>query len=109
MMMIKQSNNAVRVNLFCQITNILFIGDALSPDNNQPFSTKDRDNDVWSGNCAESKHGAFWYRGCGPANLNGKYLGKRVHRRTGVWWGHWNWHQYSYYSLKRVEMKIKPN
>ena len=97
----------VRVNLFRQITNILYTGDALNYHNNQPFSTKDRDNDEWPGvNCADTRHGGFWYRSCALANLNGEYLGKGVHRIPGVWWNDWKAY---HYSLKRVEMKIKPN
>ena len=79
----------------------------MSYHNNRPFSTKDRDNDRWSsGNCAEIRHGAFWYEYRDYANLNGEYLRNGVNHITGVWW--WNW-KYTYYSLKRVEMKIKPN
>ena len=86
--------------------NILFIGDALNYHNNRPFTTKDRDNDLDSRNCAEYLRGAFWYGNCGDANLNGKYLKNGKYGVTGVWW--WRW-KYSAYSLKRVEMKIKLN
>ena len=103
---IPKSNNAVRVNLFRQITNILFKGDSLSYHNNRPFTTKDRDNDELSGNCAEHMQGAFWYRSCAIANLNGEYEKMRtvVYRVTGIWWLNWK-----NSLLKRVEMKIKPN
>ena len=86
----------------------LFTGDSLIYyHNNQPFTTKDRDNDKWPDNCAEHQQGAFWHgSGCGYANLNGKYWRNGVNRNTGVWWHTW---KNNVYSLKRVEMKIKPN
>ena len=78
----------------------------MSYHNNRPFLTKDRDNDKWSSvDCAEARQGAFWYEYCANANLNGEYLRNGMHRITGVWWRQWK----SNYSLKRVEMKIKPN
>ena len=40
--------------------------------NNMYFSTKDRDNDVFQGNCAKDvHHGAWWYAGCALSNPNG--------------------------------------
>ena len=89
--------------------------------NNQPFSTKDRDNDGGgSRNCAELRHGAFWYKNCYAANLNGEYLrndtgevdvaaiynSSDLDYRRGIVWFDWKGWKYS---LKRVEMKIKPN
>ena len=75
--------------------------------NNRQFSTKDRDNDDHSsGNCAKQSHGAFWYYSCATANLNGEYLRNGVISHRGVVW--WNWKSSSN-SMKRVEMKIKPN
>ena len=102
-----KSNNAVRVNLFRQITNILFAGDALSYYHDQQFSTKDRDNDESNRNCATVRQGAFWYGRCEYyyANLNGEYLGNVTIDGLGVTWWMWKRH----YSLKQMEMKIKPN
>ena len=74
--------------------------------NNQQFTTKDQDNDVWSGNCAVTFHGAFWYRNCHRANLNGEYLRNGELNDRGVGWTLW---KNNHYSMKRVELKIKPN
>ena len=73
--------------------------------NNRKFSTMDRDNDRWSNNCAQSR-GPFWHGDCGFASLNGKYVRNGVISWKGVVWHDW---KSSWYSMKRVEMKIKPN
>ena len=51
----------------------LIPGDSLSYHQGRPFSTKDRDNDIAVTNCALSYKGAWWYKNCHRANLNGKY------------------------------------
>ncbi|XP_045176020.2 microfibril-associated glycoprotein 4-like [Mercenaria mercenaria] len=48
-------------------------GDSLAHHNGRPFSTKDRDNDNYSGHCAQAYTGAWWYGKCHDSNLNGKY------------------------------------
>lgn len=48
-------------------------GDSLNYHQGRPFSTKDRDNDIAVTNCALSYKGAWWYKNCHRANLNGKY------------------------------------
>ncbi|XP_078578115.1 uncharacterized protein LOC144863027 [Branchiostoma floridae x Branchiostoma japonicum] len=83
-------------------------GDSLSYHDGRPFSTKDRDNDVYSSSCALEYKGAWWYGDCHNSNLNGLYhLGTHEIGAEGVNWKHWKGH---YYSLKRTEMKIRsPN
>ena len=81
-------------------------GDSLSYHRGSPFSTKDKDNDGNSSNCAVSYKGAWWYNNCHDSNLNGVYHhGKHSSHGDGVNWNHWKGH---YYSAKRAEMKIRP-
>ena len=73
--------------------------------NGQRFSTKDRDHDRWSANCAISYEGAWWYNSCLHSNLNGLYIpGLKAHRV--MYW--WKWKR-NEESLKRVEMKMRPS
>ena len=57
--------------------------DAMAYHNGAPFSTRDRDHDTWSHNCAEVFGGAWWYKACHHANLNGKYVHNRPNRTDG--------------------------
>ncbi|XP_065058650.1 ficolin-1-like [Rhopilema esculentum] len=45
-------------------------GDSLARQNNMKFSTKDKDQDTYRYNCAESFKGAWWYAACHDSNLN---------------------------------------
>ncbi|XP_055965621.1 tenascin-R, partial [Sorex fumeus] len=78
-------------------------GDSLSYHQSRPFSTQDRDNDVAVTNCAVSYKGAWWYKNCHRANLNGKY-GESRHSQ-GINWYHWKGHEFS---IPFVEMKTRP-
>ncbi|MBN3325392.1 TENR protein, partial [Atractosteus spatula] len=78
-------------------------GDSLSYHQGRPFSTKDRDNDIAVTNCALSYKGAWWYKNCHRANLNGKY-GESSHSQ-GINWYHWKGHDFS---IPFVEMKMRP-
>ena len=62
------------------------------------FSTKDRDNDIWSaGHCALKYKGAWWYKNCHNSNLNGQYLrGKHNKFGRGVEWEYWRGEYYSF-------------
>ena len=79
-------------------------GDSLARHNNMAFSTKDKDNDIWSSNCAVSFTGAWWYYSCHESNLNGQYLGDKSDSR-GARWHHFR----GYLSLKFTEMKLRPS
>ena len=77
-------------------------GDSLAAHNNMAFTTKDRDNDRYSSNCAVYNTGAWWYKSCDDySNLNGKYLGDD----RGARWYHFR----GSLSLKFTEMKLRPS
>ncbi|XP_038061057.1 ficolin-2-like [Patiria miniata] len=81
-------------------------GDSLRRHRGHPFSTKDRDNDVSERNCAQSYHGAWWFRSCLLSNLNGRYYPDEhaAGDRLGVCWQSWKG---DFYSLKACQMKIR--
>ncbi|XP_066281160.1 ficolin-2-like isoform X2 [Branchiostoma lanceolatum] len=84
-------------------------GDGMANHNNMYFSTKDRDNEQHSYDCADRYKGAWWYgdRICHQSNLNGQYhAGAHQSFADGINWQPWLGNNYS---LKRTEMKIRPN
>ena len=87
----------------------LFVGtasDALGYHRGMSFTTKDRDNDKSSSNCALSYKGAWWYNNCHHSNLNGLYLNGNKGDCKGMRW--LNWPKGGCYSVKKTEMKIRP-
>uniref|UniRef100_A0A6Q2YN45 Tenascin N n=1 Tax=Esox lucius TaxID=8010 RepID=A0A6Q2YN45_ESOLU len=78
-------------------------GDAMTYHQGRPFSTIDNDNDIALGNCALTHRGAWWYKNCHLANLNGKFGDNR--HSMGVNWEPWKGHLMS---LDFTEMKIRP-
>jgi len=81
-------------------------GDSLAVHNGMKFTTFDKDQDKYSGNCAKTYYGPFWLNKCGHANINAVYQwGPTVSGHTGVVWTHWKGAKYS---LKAVSMKIRP-
>ena len=79
-------------------------GDSLAYHNKMAFSTKDRDNNIDSRNCAVDYNGAWWYKSCYRSNLNGNYLGNKHDDRGAV-----RYHFRSHLSLKFTEMKLRPS
>nr|KAG5689525.1 hypothetical protein BaRGS_008900 [Batillaria attramentaria] len=73
--------------------------------NNMQFSTPDQDHDKWSGSCARSFHGAWWFQACSWVNPNGRYINVDGIGVDGIAWYHW---KHDGRSLKHVEMKIRP-
>ncbi|KAL4227124.1 hypothetical protein ACF0H5_015097 [Mactra antiquata] len=78
------------------------IGDSLSYHNGYKFTTYDRDNDVYGGNCAKRYHGAWWYVNCHRTNLNGDYGNNAF--GMGLNWKTWKGH---YVSVTTSKMMIK--
>ena len=76
----------------------------LSYNHGYAFTTYDSDNDKDSVlNCAVHHHGAWWYRACTFANLNGEYMvpGKS-YRQSAFYYAFDHYH-----SLKSIEMKFR--
>ncbi|XP_059820786.1 fibrinogen beta chain isoform X1 [Hypanus sabinus] len=82
------------------------------------FSTYDRDNDGWepenpTKQCAREDGGGWWYNRCHSANPNGRYyIGGEYTKEVakhgtddGIVWMDWKG---SWYSLKKMSMKIRP-
>ncbi|XP_028328711.1 tenascin-N isoform X2 [Gouania willdenowi] len=78
-------------------------GDAMTYHQGRPWTTVDSDNDIALGNCALTHRGAWWYKNCHLANLNGKWGDNR--HSLGVNWEPWKGHLRS---LDFTEMKIRP-
>ncbi|KAH8293177.1 hypothetical protein KR044_010114, partial [Drosophila immigrans] len=78
-------------------------GDSFSQHLGHKFTTIDRDNDQWNGNCAQLYIGAWWYNKCHASNLAGKYNDNTYGK--GVTWSNFRGQNYS---LKRAIMMIRP-
>ncbi|XP_048755856.2 ficolin-2-like [Ostrea edulis] len=75
------------------------------PINNMKFSTKDQDNDVYSGSCAVKFSSGWWHRHCHCSNPNGLYLaGATVTFADGITYHPWHTH---YYSLKNIQLMVR--
>ena len=87
----------------------VFHGVAFSHQDGQFFSTYDRDNDGWTGNCAEKMGGGFWYSHCTNCNLNGKWYMygsyKPLIARDGLYW--LSWRNGIKESYKTVTMRVQ--
>ena len=82
-------------------------GDSLAYHNGMKFSTRDNDNDFYSGSCAQFWHGAWWFNYCFYSHLNGLYHHNPVvSYANGTIWSTWKGFSYS---LKFTEMKTRRN
>uniref|UniRef100_A0A8C2V990 Tenascin XB n=2 Tax=Chinchilla lanigera TaxID=34839 RepID=A0A8C2V990_CHILA len=78
-------------------------GDSMSYHSGSVFSARDRDPNNLLISCAVSYRGAWWYRNCHYANLNGLYGSTVDHQ--GVSWYHWKGFDFS---VPFTEMKLRP-
>ncbi|XP_062593593.1 fibrinogen C domain-containing protein 1-B-like [Saccostrea cucullata] len=78
-------------------------GDSLAHHNGMKFTTKDQDNDGGVGNCAIRWHGAWWYKYCHIANLNGQYAQSTSSGYEYMVWRKWKDSE----ALKRSQMMIR--
>ncbi|KNC21992.1 hypothetical protein FF38_12062, partial [Lucilia cuprina] len=86
-------------------------GDSLTYHKGSKFSTKERDNDQHTSfNCAEKFQSAWWFKACHESNLNGCYSNANLRdSKSAIACGiHWKTFRGQWYSLKFVEMMIRP-
>ena len=87
--------------------------DSMAYQNGRPFSTRDRDNDGWSRNCAAVYGGAWWHHVCFHSNLNGEYVlhtpeDGGVANPPGANRLSWRNRSGRYLHYTKVQMKIRP-
>ncbi|XP_037087326.1 microfibril-associated glycoprotein 4-like [Pollicipes pollicipes] len=82
-------------------------GDSLTRHCGRPFTTWDRNNEKTKTNFAQKYKGAWWYHHGHYSNLNGLYLAG-PHPRSYANGINWRTFRGFRYSLKYVEMKIRP-
>ena len=92
------------------------VRDSLAVHNGMAFSTRDNDNDLYDGNCAERFLGAWWYASCHHSNLNGfnynngslPELKPEYYAKGIIWHNAENVPDQDYYfSWPQVSMQIK--
>ena len=75
-------------------------GDSLKDHDGSSFTTWDNDNSK-TGKCGSNGKSGWWFKRCGPSNLNGVHSGTAADRR-GIRWFSWKGDQ----PLKGAVMKI---
>ncbi len=70
--------------------------------NNRPFTTRDKDNDAHSNNCAVDYQGAWWYGACYGSHFNGLHQSSNNEHLVGIYDGS------QFHHFPNVEMKIRP-
>ncbi|BFY98996.1 hypothetical protein BsWGS_02036 [Bradybaena similaris] len=87
-------------------------GDSFAYHNEMAFSTEDMDNDLHERHCAAENKAGWWYNSCFYSQLNGIYhtawySQSQSNYPDGIVW--FTLKDNEFYSLRRVEMKLKPN
>ncbi|XP_071516393.1 microfibril-associated glycoprotein 4-like [Panulirus ornatus] len=81
------------------------VGNGMKYHNGMSFSTKDRDNDNSTENCAVQWKGGWWYNSCQHVSLNGPYVGpERSPGAEAILWFPWRF----FSVLKKTEIKVRP-
>ncbi|XP_033759172.1 angiopoietin-related protein 7-like [Pecten maximus] len=100
----EDQNYTLNVNGFTG--NVSF--NAITGNNDQSFTTYDRDNDQSdTSNCAEYRHSGWWFFDCTRVNLNGRYQSHRVDLRQAMTWANFPDDQIYFSPLKTTTMKIR--
>ncbi|KAL4216670.1 hypothetical protein ACF0H5_024393 [Mactra antiquata] len=73
--------------------------------NGMAFSTFDHDMDTRGGSCASLGHGAWWYKDCYNANLNGQYLTPGSHDSKGI--NYFSFISFSSSSMKQTKISFR--
>ncbi|XP_075909119.1 uncharacterized protein LOC142905826 isoform X2 [Petromyzon marinus] len=84
-------------------------GDSMGLHHGKPFSTYDRDNDAFRGNCAQHQKGGWWYNACSHANLNGVWYEGGRYTGSEQDGAYWTTFRGTAYSLKSIVLMIRPN
>ncbi|XP_071795636.1 ficolin-3-like [Asterias amurensis] len=80
-------------------------GDSMTFHNGLSFATKDRENGEHNAPCAKDFEGAWWFKDCFRAHLNGKYYPQQdVPFSHGIQWAIKNGFEFS---LQKCSMKIR--
>jgi hypothetical protein len=92
----ESTDYTMTVGTYLPFTN-LPMGDSLNPPaepsvsaHGMKFSTYDRDNDLYAGNCADDFQSGWWFNACTASNINGVYSwlanGVRDTSVPSIWW-----------------------
>ncbi|KFB50571.1 AGAP012000-PA-like protein [Anopheles sinensis] len=80
--------------------------DALVGHNGMKFSTKDQDNDLGDGKCADEFKGAWWFKSCYNSHLNGQYVhNATLHKKQLIEWI--DYPSAEYVPLKATKMMLR--